>query len=228
MLYAVRVRKPRTVVAFPPIGLSALSLSLFSSSWFLRETERREIHKLREGGCALVSCCCGADGSAGFWFFSGPWPWNTGERERERSREYKSRPCGSKRAGPRNGNDSLQGSLSLSLLLVLKSNLRRLKGKSRKNAVLSSLSSASSSVYSLSLSTIFSCEGRFLYHRTYSWRKWPEKELGKEGKVVEEEESPSTRKKKYEIEERKKSLKKTAHTHNQSGTRWMLENGAIR
>lgn len=70
----------------------------------------------------LAAAVADDDGSAGFWFFffRGAlfcWPWNT--RGKRREKEYKSRccgPAGSKRAGgTRNGNDSLQGSLSLSL-----------------------------------------------------------------------------------------------------------------
>lgn len=96
----------------------------------------------------LAAAVADDDGSAGFWFFfffRGAlfcWPWNT--RGKRREKEYKSRccgPAGSKRAGgTRNGNDSLQGSLSLSLsfslvfilrflFFLLKSNLRRLKEK---------------------------------------------------------------------------------------------------
>ncbi len=115
-----------------PIGGNATTVSSSSSS-----------STRREGGVApwLAACCCGADGSAGFWFFSGLWPWNrrereeryivyrererTKEREREREREYKS--CGSKRAGPRNGNASLQGSLSL--FSLSQKQLEAVKGK---------------------------------------------------------------------------------------------------
>ena len=133
-VYAVRVERS-------PIGGNATTVSSSSSS------TRRE-----EGGGALVSCCCccGADGSAGFWFFSGFWPWNRRERG-----NIKAGSVDRKGQAPGTEMTPCRG-----LSLFLKSNSRRLKGKSRKNA-------PSPPPFSLSLSSLCLFSSSSSYHYSH-------------------------------------------------------------
>ena len=103
-------------------------------------------------GGALVSCCCccGADGSAGFWFFSGFWPWNRRERG-----NIKAGSVDRKGQAPGTEMTPCRG-----LSLFLKSNSRRLKGKSRKNA-------PSPPPFSLSLSSLCLFSSSSSYHYSH-------------------------------------------------------------